>query len=153
MNDPQSEKCVRTFLDSYYSGDVARMKQCCAETFVSLAHAPVELFPHLGFHKGKDWIAESIHIQKERYCERRYAIEFLIANETQVATIVQSALTKRSDQRVVTLVAGEFFTLCDGLITEHRSMFDSFDLIQQLIGRDLTDEFTARMKHAIRGNG
>jgi hypothetical protein len=29
-------------------------------------------------------------------------------------------------------------------------MFDSFDLVQQLLGRDLTGEFSARMKSAMR---
>lgn len=152
MNNPQSEKCVRTFLDSYYAGDVARMEGCCADAFVSLTHAPVEIFPHLGFHQGRDWIAEAIRIQRERYSERRYTLEFIIADDTQAATLIQTALTKRSDQRVITLHVGEFFTLRDGLITEHRSMFDSFDLVQQLLGRDLTDEFATRMKHALRGN-
>ena len=74
----------------------------------------------------------------------------MVADETQAATLVQAALTKSSDQRVITLHVGEFFTLRDGLITEHRSLFDSFDLIQQLLGRDLTDEFAARMKHVMR---
>lgn len=147
MNNPQSEECVRTFIDSYYAGDVARMEQCCDDAFVSLTHAPVEIFPHLGFHEGKTWIAQAIRIQQERYSERRYTVEFVVADETQAATLVQAALTKRSDKRVITLHVGEFFILRDGLITEHRSMFDSFDLIQQLLGRDLTDEFAARMKN------
>lgn len=153
MNNQNSEKCVRTFIDSYYTGDVARMESCCADTFSSLTHAPAEIFPHLGFHQGKSWIAEAIRIQNERYSERRYTVEFVIADETQAATLIQAALTKRSDQRVITLHVGEFFTLRDGLITEHRSMFDSFDLVQQLLGHDLTDEFVSRMKHTMRGNG
>lgn len=152
MNNPQSEKCVRTFIDAYYSGDVARMEQCCGDAFVSLTHAPVEVFPHLGFHEGKAWIAQAIRLQRERYSERRHTVEFVVADETRAATLVQAALTKKCDQRVITLHVGEFFTLRDGLITEHRSMFDSFDLIQQLLGRDLTDEFGALMKHAMPGN-
>lgn len=146
MNNQKSETCVRTFIDSYYAGDVGRMENCCAEKFSSLTHAPVEIFPHLGFHQGKNWIAQAIRIQKERYSERRYTIEFVIADEVQAATLIQAALIKRSDQRVITLYIGEFFTLHDGLITAHRSMFDSFDLVQQLLGHDLTDEFAGRLR-------
>ena len=51
MNNPQSEKCVRAFIDSYYTGDVARMESCCADSFSSLTHAPIEIFPHLGFQQ------------------------------------------------------------------------------------------------------
>ncbi|MES2601956.1 MAG: nuclear transport factor 2 family protein [Pseudomonadota bacterium] len=150
MNNPQSEKCVRTFINSYYSGDVARMEQCCDDAFVSVTYAPVEIFPHLGLKQSKAWIAQAIQIQQERYSDRRCTIDFVIADETQAATFVQATLTKRSDQRVITLNVGEFFTLRNGRIVEHRSLFDSFDLVQQLLGRDLTDEFAARLKHAMR---
>lgn len=151
MNNPQSEACVRTFIDSYYTGDVGRMEQCCTDMFVTVTHAPAEIFPNLGFHQGKAWLAQAIRVQQERYSERRYSVEFVIADETRAATLLQATLTKRSDQRVVTLQVGEFFILRDGLIAEHRSMFDSFDLIQQLLGSDLTDEFATRISRAIHG--
>lgn len=150
MNNQQSEKCVRTFIDSYYSGDVARMEQCCDDAFVSVTYAPVEIFPHLGLKQSKAWIAQAIQIQQERYSDRRHTVDFVVADETQAATFVQATLTKRSDQRVITLNIGEFFKLRDGRIVEHRSLFDSFDLVQQLLGQDLTGEFAARLKNAMR---
>jgi len=150
MNNPQSEKCVRTFIESYYSGDIARMEQCCDDAFFSNTYAPVEIFPHLGIQQSKAWIAQAIQIQQERYSDRRVTIDFVIADDTQAATLVQATLTKRSDQRVITLSVGEFFTLRNGRIVEHRSLFDTFDLLQQLLGSDLTDEFAARLKNAMR---
>lgn len=150
MNNHQSEQSVRTFLDSYYTGNVARMEQCCDDAFVSLSYAPVEVFPHLGFKQGKTWIAQAIRIQQERYSDRRHSVDFVVADDTQAAALVQATLTKRSDNRVVTLNTGEFFSLRDGRIVEHRSLFDSFDLVQQLLGVDLTDEFATRLKKAMR---
>jgi hypothetical protein len=32
----------------------------------------------------------------------------------------------------------------------HRSFFDSFDLVQQLLGKDLTDSFAADVRKAMR---
>ena len=43
----------------------------------------------------------------------------------------------------------EFFTLRGGRILEHRSFFDSFDLVQQVLGHDLTDAFAASVRHAM----
>lgn len=150
MNDGQSEQCVRTYLESFYTGDAARMAQCCDDAFVSLTHAPVGIFPHLGLKKSKDWIAEAIMIQRERYSDRRHTVDFIVADETKAAAFVQATLTKRGDQRVIRLNTGDFFTLRDGRIAEHQSLFDSFDLVQQLIGQDLTDEFADRVKYAMR---
>jgi hypothetical protein len=150
MNNHQSEQCVRTFLESFYSGDAAGMEQCCDDAFVSLTYAPVEIFPHLGLKQGKAWIAQAIQVQQERYSDRRHIVEFIVSDDTQAATLVQATLTKRIDQRVVTLNVGDFFTLRDGRIVEHRSLFDSFDLVQQLLGDDLTGEFALRLKNAVR---
>ena len=150
MNDHRSEQCVRTFLDAFYAGDAPRMEQCCDDAFTSITYAPVEIFPHLGLKQIKAWIAKAIQIQRERYSSRHHIIDFVIANETHGAAFVQATLTKRSDQRIIRLNIGEFFTLRDGLIVEYRSLFDSFDLVQQLIGEDLTGEFSIRVRNAMR---
>lgn len=150
MSNQQSEQCVRTFIDAFYAGDAARMEQCCDDAFTSLVYAPVEVFPHLGLKQGKAWVAKAIQIQQERYSSRRHIIDFVVANETHGAAFVQATLTKRSDQRIIRLNIGEFFTLRSGRIAEHRSLFDSFDLVQQLIGDDMTGEFAMRVKNAMR---
>lgn len=150
MSNQQSEQCVRTFIDAFYAGDAARMEQCCDDAFTSLVYAPVEVFPHLGLKQGKAWVAKAIQIQQERYSSRRHITDFVVANETHGAAFVQATLTKRSDQRIIRLNIGEFFTLRSGRIAEHRSLFDSFDLVQQLIGDDMTGEFAMRVKNAMR---
>jgi ketosteroid isomerase-like protein len=150
MNSSQSEQCVRTFIDAYYTGDLTRLEQCCDDTFTSFVHAPVEIFPHFGLKQGKAWIAKAIKIQNERYSDKRYVLDYVISNETHGAAFVLATLTKRSDQRIIRINIGEFFTLRNGRITEHRSLFDSFDLVQQLIGEDLTSEVAARVRNAMR---
>jgi len=60
------------------------------------------------------------------------------------------SLRKRSDDRVVHLESAEFFTLRDGRILIHRSFFDSFDFVQQVLGKDLTDTFATDVRRAMR---
>src|ERR1700730_6177462 len=43
---------VLNFLDAYYSGDVEAAVACCDNDVDSIAHAPIELFPHLGHERG-----------------------------------------------------------------------------------------------------
>ncbi len=150
MNDYQSEQCVRTFLDAFYAGDVTRAQDCCDDDFTSLIYAPVEIFPHLGFKQGRASIADAISIQQEYYSSRRYTLEFIAVKDTRAATLVQTTLIKRNDERVILVNIGEFFTLRAGRIVEHQGLFDSFDLVQQLLGRDLADEFASSMRIARR---
>ena len=141
---------VLKFLDAFYSGDTEAALACCDEDFDSIAYAPIELFPHLGHKHGKHWIAEAIRIQQERYLTRRYEMAFIAVDGLKIATMQRLFLQKRNDQRLVRFDLAEFFTLHAGRIIQHRSFFDSFDLIQQLLGRDLTDAFAAIVQGATR---
>jgi uncharacterized protein len=141
---------VLNFLDAFYAGDSDAAMACCDDEFDSITHAPIELFPHLGHKHGKDWIAKAIQTQQKRYSSRKYEITLLAVDGDKVTTIQQISLRKRNDDRVVHIEAAEFFTLRGGRILVHRSFFDSFDFVQQLLGRDLTDTFAAGVRDAMQ---
>ncbi|MBR1221905.1 nuclear transport factor 2 family protein [Bradyrhizobium sp. U87765 SZCCT0131] len=149
MDASSARQCVLTFLEAFYAGDAARVAQCCDDGFTTLTYAPVEIFPHLGLKHGKEWIAESIRIQEERFSSRHHTLRFVAVEGLRVATLSDVSLVKRNDQRVVKLTVGEFFTLSGGRILEHRAFFDSLDLLQQLLGRDLTEAFAAGIRDAM----
>jgi uncharacterized protein len=150
MAEHSSRQLVLTFLDAYYAEDVVRAQECCDEAFISITHAPVEIFPHLGFKQGRAWLADAIRTQQERYLTRSYILKFIAAEGERVSTIVEATMAKRNDKRVVNLTIAEYFTVRAGLIVEHHAFFDSLDLLQQLLGRDLTDNFAASAKDAMR---
>jgi ketosteroid isomerase-like protein len=150
MDDLQTRRCVSEFIDAFYAGDAARLANCCHLDIDSITYAPIELFPHFGQHRGKAWAAEVIRIQQERYSSRRFETKFMAVDGPKAAVILQVTLQKRNDQRILSFEIGEFFTLRDGLVAEHRSFFDSFDLVQQVLGRDLTPDFAASVRLAMR---
>jgi uncharacterized protein len=150
MVEDLNRQRVLKFLDAFYSGDIDSALACCDEDLDSIAYAPIELFPHLGHKHGKDWVAEAIRTQQKRYSSRKYEIKTLAVDGDKVATIQQISLRKRNDDRVVHLEVAEFFTLRGGRILVHRSFFDSFDLVQQLLGQDLTDAFAASVRDAMQ---
>ncbi|MEH2510611.1 ketosteroid isomerase-like protein [Nitrobacteraceae bacterium AZCC 1564] len=151
MTDQQSMQCVLNFLDAFYKGDVPRLEACCHDGFTSIIHAPVDIFPHLGLKEGKSWIAQAVRIQQERYSARRYTLQSIVVDGDQAAALMQVNLTKRSDQRILQFAVADFYGLRDGLILNHQSLFDSFDFLQQVLGRDLTVEFARSVKIAMDG--
>jgi hypothetical protein len=96
------------------------------------------------------WVAEAIRFQQERYLNRRFEITFVALDGLKGATTQRVFLQKRNDQRLVQFDTADFFTLRARRIIAHRSFFDSFDLIQQLLGRDLTDAFANIVQGATR---
>jgi ketosteroid isomerase-like protein len=150
MADDLHQQLVLNFLDAFYSGDAAAATACCDEELDSITYAPIELFPHLGHKHGRTWVAQAIKTQQKRYASRKYEIKLMAVDGDKVATMQFLSLTKRNDERVVHLEAAEFFTLRAGRILVHRSFFDSFDLVQQLLGKDLTDSFAADVRKAMK---
>jgi limonene-1,2-epoxide hydrolase len=150
MHQCLTRQRVLNYIEAFYGGDVAGAQACCDDDIDSITYAPVELFPHLGHKRGKAWVAEAIRIQQERYLTRRSEITFIAVDGLKVATMQRVFMRKRNDQRLVQLELAEFFTLSAGRIIAHRSFFDSFDLIQQLLGHDLTDAFAAVVQGATR---
>jgi ketosteroid isomerase-like protein len=148
VKDLHRQRVLR-YLDAYYAGDADAAIACCDEDFDSITYAPVELFPHLGHKQGKDWIREMIRTQQMRYSSRKYEIKFLLVDGDKVATIQQITLRKGNDNRVLQLNVAEFFTFRGARIVTHRSFFDSFDLVQQLLGQDLTGTFAASVRDAL----
>jgi ketosteroid isomerase-like protein len=149
VEDPNRRQ-VTKFLDAYYAGDAAAATACCDEELDSITYAPIELFPHLGHKHGRAWVAEAIKTQQKRYVSRKYEIKMMAVDGDNVATLQYLSLRKRNDDRVVHLEAAEFFVLRAGLILMHRSFFDSFDFVQQLLGRDLTDSFASSVRDAMK---
>ena len=141
---------VLGFLDAFYLGDTSAALAFCDDDLDSITHAPIDLFPHLGHKHGKSWVAEAIRIQQKRYSDRKYEMKLIAVEGDKVATMQYLSLRKRNDDRVVHLESAEFFTLRDGLILVHRSFFDSFDLVQQLLGKDLTETFATDVRRAMR---
>jgi ketosteroid isomerase-like protein len=149
MDNRQGRQRVLDFLDAFYAGDVLRALDCVDDEIDMISYAPVELFPHLGHKHGKAWIPEAIQTQKKRYLSRKYEIRFMAVEGDKVATMQRLLMKKRRDRRVVQFDVAEFYTLRDGRIVEFRSFFDSFDLIEQLLGRDLTEGLAASVRGAM----
>ena len=141
---------VLKFLDAFYSGDIEGALACCDEELDSITYAPIELFPHLGHKHGRDWVEQAIQTQQQRYSSRKYDIKFLAVDGDKVATMQYVSLRKRNDDRVVHMEIAEFFTLRGGRILIHRSFFDSFDFLQQLLGQDLTGAYAHSVREAMR---
>jgi limonene-1,2-epoxide hydrolase len=150
MHQGLARQRVLDYLTAFYAGDAVRAQDCCDDEIDSITYAPIELFPHLGHKHGKAWVAEAIRIQQERYFNRRSEVTFIAVDGLKVATMQRVFMEKRNDQRLIQADVAEFFTLHAGRIITHRLFFDSFDMIEQLLGRDLTDEFAGLVQSATR---
>lgn len=133
---------VLNFLDAFYSGNVEGALACCSDDIDFVAHAPIDILPHMGHRHGKAEVGEMWKIIHARYSHMRYEIPVIVAERDQVAVNIRVFLRKRSNDRVVQIDIADFYTLRDGRITQIRQFLDSFDLVQQVLERDVAADLT-----------
>jgi ketosteroid isomerase-like protein len=128
---------VLNFLDSFYSGDIEGAVARCSDDVDFFANAPVDILPHLGHRHGKAEVEEMWRTIHGRYSSMRYEVPIIVAEGDKVAANIRVFFRKRSNDRIVQFDIAAFYTLRDGRIAQIREIMDTFDLVQQLLERDV----------------
>lgn len=128
---------VLNFLDVFYSGDVEGALSRCDDDVEFVSNAPVDLLPHMGRHHGKAELREMWKTVHTRYYDMRYEVPIVVADTERVAVTIRVFFKKSLNNRIVQFDLAAFYTLRDGRITHIREAIDTFDLVQQVLERDL----------------
>lgn len=129
---------VLNFLEVFYSGDVEGALARCTDDIEFFSNAPVDILPHLGAHHGKADVRAMWETVNTRYAEMRHEVSSLVAEGDKVAALIRVFFRKRRNGRMVQFDFAAFFTLRDGRIAEIREVIDTFDLVEQVLERDLS---------------
>ena len=128
---------VLNLLESFYAGDIEAAVSHCSDDVDFFSNAPVDILPHLGHRRGKDEIRQmwtSIH---SRYSSMRYQVPIVVTEGDKVAVHIRAFFVKRSSERIMQFDIAVFYTFAGGRIVRIREIMDTFDLIQQVLERDL----------------
>jgi ketosteroid isomerase-like protein len=129
---------VLNFLDAFYAGDIEGALARCSDDVDFLANAPVDILPHMGRRHGKAEVRQMWRTVHSRYSNMRYEVPMIVAEGDKVAVIIRVFFRKRSNDRIVQFDLAAFYTFRDGRIAEIREILDTFDLVQQVLERDVS---------------
>ncbi len=144
MTAELNRKRVLNHLNIFCSGDIDGALARCTDDITFTANAPVDLLPHMGRRQGKAAMREMWTAVHARYSDMRYEVPIIVAEDDKVAVLLRVFFHKRSNRRVVQFDIATFFTLRDGLIAEIREVIDSFDLVEQVLERDVSAVLTGK---------
>ena len=144
MTEGSNRQHVLDFLNVLYSGDVEAAVERCADDVEFLANAPIDILPHMGHRRGKAELREMWEAVRARYSELRCEVPILVAGDDKAAAFIRVFLRKSINQRMVQFDVAGFYTLRDGKISQIREIIDTFDLVQQLLERDVAAILTGR---------
>ena len=149
MTEGSNRQRKMDFLNVLYSGDVEAALERCTDDVESLANAPIDILPHMGHRRGKEELREMWNAVRARYSELRCEVPILVAENDRAAALIRVFFRKNINQRMVQFDIAGFYTLRDGKISHIREVIDTFDLVQQLLERDVAAILTGRRPQPI----
>jgi ketosteroid isomerase-like protein len=129
---------VLNLLDIFYAGDIEGALARCTDDVEYIVPAPIDILPHLGHHRGKDDVRELWKTLHVRYSRMRHEVRIIVSEGDTVAAHVRVFLTKSDNGRIVQFDSAMFITLREGRVSQIRQIIDTFDLVQQVLERDLS---------------
>jgi ketosteroid isomerase-like protein len=107
------------------------------EMAVFTSYTPIDVFPYLGRQIGKTAIAAMMTNMHAQFEHLTFHPIFMVAEKDSAAVIIMARLRQRSTDRIIQLLTAHFIQFRDGNIIELREFMDSFDAVQQVLGREL----------------
>lgn len=144
MTGELNRQRILNLLEVYYSGDLEGALSRCTDDVEFFSNAPVDILPHLGAHRGKAELRAMWEIVHQRYGEMRHEVPMIVAEGDKVAVLIRLFLRKRSNDRVVQFDIAVFYTMRDGRVAQIREVMDTFDLVEQVLERDLSSVLTGK---------
>ncbi|THD49546.1 MAG: nuclear transport factor 2 family protein [Bradyrhizobium sp.] len=140
---------VLNFLGVLSSGDIGAALSHCSDDVDFFANTPIDILPHMGHHRGKAELRQMWTTIHTRYSSMRYEIPIMVAEGDKVAANLRVFFRKSSNNRIVQFDMAAFYTLRDGQIARIREIIDTFDLVQQVLERDVAAVLTGSMSEKI----
>jgi uncharacterized protein len=137
MVETLNRQRVLNLLDTFYAGDVEGALARCSDDVELFAPAPIDVLPHMGGRKGKDEVRKTWQTVHTRYSKLRHEVRDIVTEKDKVAVNIRAFFTKRGNGRIVQFDIAVFYTLREGRIVRIREIMDTFDLVQQVLERDL----------------
>ena len=100
-------------------------------------YRPIDMFPFLGARRGKAAVIEVIRQIAENVRVRRFDRESIMLGVDSAASMLRFSLTALDSNKPISLRVAHFAQFKAGRLRNIRVLVDSFDLVEQALGRPI----------------
>ena len=129
---------VLAMQDAFSRADYARIAALYDDEIDWLFHGPVSIFPEIGHRHGKVAVFKAFEALNTLYRFDRYVMDQLVADADWAAGIADVTMTQRSSGRTIHCRIASFHRVRNGHLIHYRGFNDSFDAVEQVLGRLIT---------------
>ena len=140
---PVSRQRVRDFYEARMLLDPDAIAQFLHDDVEWTVAGPVDLFPFCGQHHGKGAVMDAmLRVAPSVFKVTKLNLDELLVDGDRAAAFNRLAAIQSGTGRTITYQRAEFFLFRDNKILVYRSVLDSFDAAEQMLGHTINTSLT-----------
>ena len=100
-------------------------------------YGPIDMFPFLGSRRGKPAVLDVIKQIAENFRVHRFDRETVLLGVDSASSMLRYSLTALDTNKPISLRVAHFAQFKAGRLVSIRVLIDTFDLVEQVLGRDI----------------
>ena len=102
-----------------------------------IIYGPIDLFGFFGSHRGKAAVIGIVRQIADLFRVNRFDRETVMLSEDSAATLVRYSLSAKGANQSMSVRLAQFAQFKGGRLTNMRVLVDTFDLVEQVLGRQI----------------
>jgi ketosteroid isomerase-like protein len=98
---------------------------------------PIDMFPYLGSRQGKEAALDSISQIADNFRLHKIKQEDVVLGADQASALLRCSLNSNDTNRPISVRIAAFLRFRDGKLASLRAVIDTFDLVEQALGRPI----------------
>lgn len=137
MSEGNTRAIIGELYGAYGRRDFERVAALIHDDIDWVIYAPVAVFPFAGPRKGRAAVLAAMAEIAQAFALESYKPEVMLVDGARAALMSDVSYKQRSTARVLRVRIAGFLRLQDGRLIEYREFIDSFDAVEQALGREL----------------
>jgi len=138
MVEPVPRSVVDAFFKVYAVRDAEKVADFLDDDVEWTISGPVDILRFCGTHRGKDAVLDLIGRRVPAVLRVfSFVPEATLVDGEQVATLHRLSAKRSGDGRLISYRVANFMRFRDGKVVKNLSLLDSFDAVEQVLGRRL----------------
>jgi ketosteroid isomerase-like protein len=100
-------------------------------------YGPIDMFPFLGARRGKAAVLDVVEQIAENFRVHRFDRETIMLGVDSASSMLRYTLTALDTNKPISLRVAHFAQFKAGRLSSIRVLIDTFDLVEQVLGRDI----------------
>ena len=131
----ETRAAVLALYDAYRKGDGEAIANMIDDDIDWVIYGPTDAFAFAGARRGKPAVLEALGAIARDYSLQRHEPEIVIVEGDRAAVMSAIAFTQRATGRLLSMRVANFLRFRNGRVIEFREFNDTFDAVEQALGR------------------